>query len=163
MGRTSKPALVLALLSTIGCTFNKAGGAFYAGPVDVAQGSSQLVVYRPIQDGFDRTYTLRVDDEDRAEMQLGGFSRLTVEPGSHDLRTEIDFTIRAWLPGIILIILPFIIYSEMNPPGEVGLSVDLASGEIAYVRFDPLSQTLEQVGATQAQNELAECRSQDGD
>ncbi len=161
MRTTLNVTCLCLLLSTVGCAFNNPDGPAYSKPPAPPEGKSQLVVFRPV-DGWDRTFSLSVAGEHKTDMLNGGFSTLTLPPGTHVLETDINFSIRAWLPGIIVVILPIIIYQEMAAPGESSLSVELGLGETRFVRFVPGTSSLELVdGSGDASSALTECRSQD--
>lgn len=155
---TKLAVLTFALLGTA-CQFNQAYGSPYSPPARPQSGQGQLVVFRPAGEGGgeDRVYSLYVDGKHEAEMLHGGYDVVQLAAGKHSLETSPDFTIRAWLPGIILPILPIVIYSECIADTTGNLDIELASGETKIIRFRPVDGDPQVQSASTASAELGKC------
>jgi hypothetical protein len=156
-----RTTLLLALTLLISaCKFNQPTGDLYARAPTPPAGQAQLVVYRPQGKAESRVYSLNVDGVRKASMLNGGYSIVALPPGPHALETSPDFTILAWLPGIIIPILPIIIYGELIADTTASVELKLVAGETKYVHCRLAESKLEVQSAEAANAALRMCRAQ---
>jgi hypothetical protein len=131
-------------------------------------GSDKALVYfyRPPGEtfGWDRTYFISVNQSRVGDILHGGYFPYETSLGKLTLLSDVNFSIRKWVPCIMIPLCIVIIIETATSPEPAKLDVEVDAGKTYYVKMHPetnlnsftphLSLVTKEVG----EKEIADCK-----
>lgn len=156
--------IVLTLLSA--CAFNTPTGATFSHQAVSGSDKALVYFYRPSGEsfGYDRTYFLSVNQRRVVDLLHGGYFPYETSPGKLTLQSDVNFSVRKWLPCIIFPICIVVIIEAATMPEAAKLDIEVEAGKTYYVRMHPetspnhFSPHLTLVSKEEGEKEIADCK-----
>lgn len=157
-------SIVVTLFS--GCAFNKPSETVFLPQTLSGSDKAMVYFYRPPGEmfGYDRTYFLNVNQSRVVELLHGGYFPYETSPGKLTLLSDVNPSVRKWLPCIFPLLCIVVAIEAATMPEAAKLDVAVEAGKTYYVRMHPetnlnsFSPHLSLVTKEVGEKEIADCK-----